>query len=254
MRGLNEAQRHALAVALLSQVRETLPERAAEWTQFNDTDPGVTLLELFAFLAENVVNRTNGIPPRAALAAQRLADAANALVSGKTPSKECALERVNYFTGQLLTSADLQQEQDYLRSRFRRLTLALHGVGIVSGLHVSVECGAGSARQRVVVQPGLALDPHGEELVVCAPQLVTLPAAGTALFLQVRHAETPAAPVPQVTTGSAGEAQQFSRIREGVAIALASEVHADVLSIARLTFSRGSWRADLRFTPPRPRA
>ena len=35
-----------------------------EWTNFNESDPGVTLLELFAFMTENLLYRSNQIPER----------------------------------------------------------------------------------------------------------------------------------------------------------------------------------------------
>ena len=35
--------------------------------------------------------------------------------------------RVRYFDGQLLSTADFQTEQDYVRGRFRRLHRWLHG-------------------------------------------------------------------------------------------------------------------------------
>jgi len=35
-----------------------------EWTNFNDSDPGVTLLQLFSFMTENLLYRSNLIPER----------------------------------------------------------------------------------------------------------------------------------------------------------------------------------------------
>src|SRR5438094_10468519 len=48
-------------------VQETLariPVHNPEWTNFNESDPGVTLIELFAFLTENLLYRCNQIPER----------------------------------------------------------------------------------------------------------------------------------------------------------------------------------------------
>ena len=48
-------------------VRETLarvPVHTPEWTNFNDSDPGVTLVQLFAFLTESLLYRVNQIPDR----------------------------------------------------------------------------------------------------------------------------------------------------------------------------------------------
>src|SRR6266851_9790878 len=39
-----------------------IPVHNPEWTNFNDSDPGVTLVQLFAFLAENFLYRSKRVP------------------------------------------------------------------------------------------------------------------------------------------------------------------------------------------------
>src|SRR5262245_18339103 len=41
-----------------------IPVHTPEWTNFNESDPGVTLIEVFAFLTENLLYRANQIPER----------------------------------------------------------------------------------------------------------------------------------------------------------------------------------------------
>src|SRR5689334_24004127 len=41
-----------------------IPVHNPEWTNFNQSDPGVTLLELFAFMTESLLFRANQIPER----------------------------------------------------------------------------------------------------------------------------------------------------------------------------------------------
>ena len=41
-----------------------VPVHNPEWTNFNSSDPGVTLVELFAFMTENLLYRCNQIPER----------------------------------------------------------------------------------------------------------------------------------------------------------------------------------------------
>ena len=41
-----------------------IPIHNPDWTNFNESDPGVTLLELFAFLTESLLYRANQIPER----------------------------------------------------------------------------------------------------------------------------------------------------------------------------------------------
>jgi predicted phage baseplate assembly protein len=48
-------------------LRETIariPAHTPEWTNHNDSDPGITLLQLFAFMTENLLYRSNLIPDR----------------------------------------------------------------------------------------------------------------------------------------------------------------------------------------------
>jgi hypothetical protein len=48
----------------LDEALARIPVHNPEWTNFNRSDPGVTLIEVFAFLAENILYRSNQIPER----------------------------------------------------------------------------------------------------------------------------------------------------------------------------------------------
>ncbi len=50
--------------ALRTEALELAAAHVPEWTNFNRSDPGVTLVEVFAFLAENLLYRANQIPER----------------------------------------------------------------------------------------------------------------------------------------------------------------------------------------------
>ncbi len=54
-RGYNEILGEAIA---------RIPAHTPEWTNHNDSDPGITLLQLFAFMTENLLYRANLIPER----------------------------------------------------------------------------------------------------------------------------------------------------------------------------------------------
>lgn len=47
---------------LYAEVRARVPVHTPEWTNLDENDPGVTLLELFTFLADNLSYRSNRIP------------------------------------------------------------------------------------------------------------------------------------------------------------------------------------------------
>src|SRR5205823_10283784 len=49
---------------LVQEALARVPVHNPEWTNFNESDPGVTLVELFAFLTENLLYRANQIPER----------------------------------------------------------------------------------------------------------------------------------------------------------------------------------------------
>ena len=49
---------------LVSEARTRIPRRSPEWTEHNVSDPGITLIELFAWLTEILVYRTNRFPER----------------------------------------------------------------------------------------------------------------------------------------------------------------------------------------------
>jgi predicted phage baseplate assembly protein len=49
---------------LLDDALARIPVHNPEWTNFNRSDPGVTLVELFAFLTESLLYRANQIPER----------------------------------------------------------------------------------------------------------------------------------------------------------------------------------------------
>jgi hypothetical protein len=52
---------------LLAEMRSLIPRYGKTWTDYNPSDPGITLLELLAWLAEMVLYRLNRIPDRSYL-------------------------------------------------------------------------------------------------------------------------------------------------------------------------------------------
>lgn len=47
---------------LVAEVTARIPVHTPEWNNFNDSDPGMTLVQLFAFMTENLLYRSNRIP------------------------------------------------------------------------------------------------------------------------------------------------------------------------------------------------
>ena len=47
---------------IIQQVKTLIPRYAPEWTNFNESDPGMTLVELFAWMTDMLVYRLNQVP------------------------------------------------------------------------------------------------------------------------------------------------------------------------------------------------
>ncbi len=174
--------------------------------------------------------------------------------------------RVRYFDGQLLSTADFQTEQDYVRGRFRRLHRWLHGWGIVGGLEVSVDQGG------IVVAPGLAIDCLGNEIEVERPTSVPLPAGGKASHLTLAYTEHAVDPQPALFDPPAADEMsiEYRRTEEGCVLTLEpadpARRHArsarrsdpcgraHPIAIARLVRVGSLWRLDRRFRPGRARS
>jgi predicted phage baseplate assembly protein len=49
---------------LYQELIRRIPTYTPEWTDYNDSDPGVTLMQLFSWLAEIIIYRLNQVPPK----------------------------------------------------------------------------------------------------------------------------------------------------------------------------------------------
>jgi len=58
---------------LLDEALERIPAHRPEWTDFNQSDPGVTLVQLFAWLAESLQYRLDRVPEPSRVVLQRIA-------------------------------------------------------------------------------------------------------------------------------------------------------------------------------------
>jgi hypothetical protein len=102
--------------------------------------------------------------------------------SHKGPCRDVPeLERLRYFHGQPLGALDLRTEQAYHLETARLHHRLLHGWGIVCGLGVHVQdpppcdpCDPNPDATVVVVEPGAAIDCHGNAIVVRRPRPVRL--------------------------------------------------------------------------------
>jgi hypothetical protein len=77
-------------------------------------------------------------------------------------------ERINFFHGRLLTEKDFTTEQQYFIQKQRNHNRYLHGWGVVSRLAVTVQ------GTTVVVDPGVAIDGEGNDIILTRGEHVYL--------------------------------------------------------------------------------
>jgi len=253
---LSETQWTALADDLQIAIARVAPE----WTDANTHDPGITLLEVFAFLLDDLLYRRAPTPfeDRARLLAGRVAASAEALAASMSGSvdDEAGLQRVNFTHGMVLGVDDFQAEQEYARARLNRRNRVLHGAGVVEGLEVAVQPDA--TGHRVVVAPGLAFEPAGNEIYLDRPIVLALPAQGSFLLVRLTYTEQLARYEPNgasnpLDAANEAAAAQPTRIAETFRVELATVPSADAVTIARLRRVRGRWRIDPTFKALRAR-
>jgi hypothetical protein len=179
-----------------------------------------------------------------------------------------SLKRLRFFTGQVLTAENLELEQNYFREKLKRHNRTLHGFGIVSGLKVIVDAG------RIVVEPGLALDCQGNELVVPnAVVLSTVIGDWPSAYVQIGFAEVYTDPIPAAGFAETTQTENLqlditeaSTITEDGELMIAPDnsnrghrhlrarwlacgkPHA--LTIAKLKPSAHGWRVERGYRPP----
>ena len=232
--GVSTSVDDATAQALIERLKELVPP---DWSGFDEYDPGITLVNLFAWLSESLLYRTG-----TAVDARREA-ALGLLLS----LRSCGpLVRPRYFAGQMLTAETLEAEQNYHREKQWRHNLALLGFGVVSGLSVQVNEDGGGPR--VVVEPGYAIDPQGDEIALCTCVALRLPTTPSEAFVSLRGWDRQFAPVP-TSSGS-----EDTRIEEACVIAISKCAPATAVPLAHLVRGPAGWTVDASFTALRVRS
>lgn len=118
----------------------------------------------------------------------------------------------------------------------------------------------------VAIEPGVGIDPAGNEIELCTTAQLQLPKSPAAIQVGIRFSERLCAPVPSVSdpalTGS-----QPSRVEEGCELVLdpapmprrsrgvgkGADILQDVLPLAHLVRVQSVWRVSRKFKVPRAR-
>lgn len=160
-----------------------------------------------------------------------------AMTCSPTDAQSKQVERVRYFSRQLITADDLTQDQMYHRAKRRLHNRLLHGWGIVCGLEVKNNPLPG-VPLNVVICPGYALSPQGDEILVsmevqfdvgrciegqgapchspCHPVVLGAVDPSTPFYIGLRYIECQSRPVrvPPLGCGCDETACEYSRIRD----------------------------------------
>lgn len=133
-------------------------------------------------------------------------------------------ERNKYFYGKLLTVDDFETEQQYMNDKRRIINRFLYGTGVVCGMNVVM-----ADEQTISVEPGLALDFSGREIVIDAPAVKKLSMLDgfdgffkahnekQYLYLCLDYRETLKEPVHNVTGANDTE---YNKIRESYSLSV----------------------------------
>jgi hypothetical protein len=137
------------------------------------------------------------------------------------------IERLNYYERQYLQSSDFTDEQTYHLEMRRRLNLALHLWGIVTGLELLQGEVIQGATSQFYVSEGMAIDAYGREIIVSAKHLLSgdlstnrITSAGTySVWIgYTRQQTTP----PQAGFQACNMTNQYTRWQESFQIIISS--------------------------------
>jgi hypothetical protein len=139
------------------------------------------------------------------------------------------LKRVNPFQGLVIDADAWQDAHNYHRNQQRLHLLAFHKTGIVEGLEVAAN---DPANLSVTIQPGLAIDPEGNTIIISQTQNYQIQTRQKGIiYLVIQFREIPTEPYQPPEGGQATRILEAYRIEQRDK--LPSEPH---LELARIDF------------------
>jgi len=146
------------------------------------------------------------------------------------------IKRLHYFNHQFLVESDFTDEQQYHLVMRRRHNAALHDYGVADGLAVSR-----SGDREITIQPGMAIDRGGRELVLLDSRIVSLsdtaafPAGATVHVTIAYHEE---GSDPSTATGVTGDTRTMER-PQVLASTTTPAGDGSVIRLAQFTLTAG---------------
>ncbi len=135
------------------------------------------------------------------------------------------IERLNYYEGEYLGAVDFEAEQEYHRDMRRRHNIGQHTWGIVTGLDVAQFLNGGANSEvDVYIQPGMAVDGFGREVLVLSPLQLTPDMFADfplkqSLSIWIAYSQQMIQP-SQDQCASASVSNAYSRVQEGYQIVI----------------------------------
>jgi hypothetical protein len=177
-------------------------------------------------------------------------------------------KRNAYFDGKLLTARDFTDEQDYGRGLRRLHNSLLHGTGTVCGLKIIQHPAAGCRNEYVVVEPGMALDCCGNEIIVPEktgvniagmlakdPDLAASLDGSKHLFISIARCDKGAEKIPVLLPGCGAEGSEaFGRIAEGFKFVLEAIDEKTIVPFTAPVTAKMEWVHTIALGAQTPRA
>jgi hypothetical protein len=95
--------------SLVEEARSLIPNYAPEWTNHNASDPGITLVELFAYLSEILIYRLNRVTAANVLSFLKLLNGPEWRPAGKDPNELSPAEIMQAVPGTILKLRQLER-------------------------------------------------------------------------------------------------------------------------------------------------
>ena len=161
-----------------------------------------------------------------------------------------------YFDGRLLDSRAFTAEQDYIRGHRHMHNAMLHGTGTVCGLRLIQHPTPGCRREYLVIEPGLAIDCCGQEIVVheraaipvremieADPDLAEALDGERHLLVAIRRCDVAAEKMPVILPGCEGDhgSHDVSYIGEGYEFVLLARAEEEVKPVETPFNPRLEW-------------
>lgn len=109
---------------LMKEMITSIPKHTKEWTNFNPSDPGITILELLAWISETLIYRTNRIPEESYMNFLRLIAGITLYDNTDTFHKRIINSLDDLEKG--IVKKDIQsmkaEAQNFLNSKYRAVT------------------------------------------------------------------------------------------------------------------------------------